>query len=231
MNVRIAKIQPANIFNLLFLDAFTSPIIILNNNTLKSGEPLQINCSAVKLDKTSSFLYEIQVNGTTVAKENNSFVHTIESVKSTDAGNYTCKISSIALPAHIVGVSNEVTLSGKSTFSLVDFLYMSDMEVFFFVIFRIVKFLRDGNFDLERANLFQSGFVFYIETIYLNCIANQMAGFYKKRNTGLKWVNQTVLKLSYQLSYRVLWTREIYLVKLPQVKFIANCTRNHAITG
>ena len=120
----IPDIQLANIFHLLFLGAFTKPIITLNNNTLKSGERLRINCSAVKLDDTSSFLYEIQVNGTTVARENNSFVHTQESVQSTDAGIYTCKVSSIALPAHIVGVSNERILSGKKAFLEVDFLFM-----------------------------------------------------------------------------------------------------------
>ena len=105
---------------MLFLGAFTKPIITLNT-TAKSGEPLQINCSAEKLDKTASFLYEIQVNGTTVASGNNSFVHTIESVNSTEAGNYTCKVSSITMPDDIVGVSNEVILSGKSTFLMNDF--------------------------------------------------------------------------------------------------------------
>ena len=30
---------------------------------------------------------------------------------------------------------------------------------------------------------------------------------------------------------QVLWTRKIQLLKLPQVKFIVNSTRNHAITG
>ena len=135
------------------------------------------------------------MNGTTVAWEINSFVHTIESVKSTEAGNYTCKVSSIAMPADIVEASHEVILSGKSTLLILDFSFMSNMEVF--VVFRIVKFLHDGHLDLERANPFQSGVVFHIETIYLNCTANQVAGFYKKFNTGLKWVKQASLKLSY----------------------------------
>ena len=100
----------------MFLGAFTKPIITLNTTTLKSGEPLQINCSAIKLDKTASFLHEIKVNGTTVASENNFFVHTIQSVKSTEAGNYTCQVSLNAVPANIVGVSNEEILSGKNTF-------------------------------------------------------------------------------------------------------------------
>ena len=62
---------------------------------------------------------------------------------------------------------------------------MSNMEVVFF-LFRSVKYLYDRNLDLERANPFQSGDAFHIETIYSNCTTNQMAGFYKKRNTGLK---------------------------------------------
>ena len=127
----IADIQLADTFNFVFLAAFTRPIITLNATTLKSAEPLQINCSAVTFDSTSSFLYEIQVNGTTVAREFNSFVHTIDSVKSTDAGIYTCKVSSIVVPANIVGVSSEEILSGKSTFLIVDFSFMSNMEVFF----------------------------------------------------------------------------------------------------
>ena len=31
--------------------------------------------------------------------------------------------------------------------------------------------------------------------------------------------------------FLVLWTRKIYLLKLPRVKFIVKCTRNQAITG
>ena len=104
---------------------------MLNATTLKSGKPLQISCSATKFDKAASFLYEIQVNGTTVTSENSSFVHTIESVNSAEAGNYTCKVSSIAVSADVVEVSNEKILSGKSTFLIVDFSFMSNMEVFF----------------------------------------------------------------------------------------------------
>ena len=109
---------------------------MLNNTTLNSGEPLQIKCSARKLDETASFLYEIQVNGTTVARarENNSFVHTIESVNSTEAGNYTCQVSLIPVSADIVGVSNEELLSGKSNFLIVGFSFMSNMEVFYFIL-------------------------------------------------------------------------------------------------
>ena len=101
---------------LLFLGAFVKPIITLNTTTLKSGEPLRINCSAIKVDKTASFLHEIKVNGTTIASENDSFIHTIQSVKSTEAGNYTCQVSLNAVPANIVGVSKEEILSGKNTF-------------------------------------------------------------------------------------------------------------------
>ena len=139
---------------MLFLGAFTKPIITLNSTALKSGEPLQINCSAVKLDKTASFSYEIRVNGTTVAKENNSFAQTTESVKSTEAGTYTCQVSSVAMPTDIVEVLNKEILSGKSNFSIVHFSFMSNMEFFF--VFRVVKFPHDGNLDLERANPFQS---------------------------------------------------------------------------
>ena len=116
INVQIADIQLGNTFLiLLILGAFTKPIITLNTTTLKSGESLQINCSAEKLDETASFLYEIQVNGTTVANDTKSFVHTIQSVKSTEAGNYSCQVSLISVRGNI-DVSNEEVLSGKSTF-------------------------------------------------------------------------------------------------------------------
>ena len=36
---------------------------------------------------------------------------------------------------------------------------------------------------------FQSSVVFHIDPSHLICIANQMAGFYMKYNTGLKQVN------------------------------------------
>ena len=99
---------------------------MLNTTALKSGEPLQIGCSAAKLDNTTSLLYKIKVNGTTVASKNNSFVHTIESVKSTETRNYTCQVTLIPESANIVGVSNKEFLSGKSTFLIVDFSFMSN---------------------------------------------------------------------------------------------------------
>ena len=64
------------------------------------------------------------------------------------------------------------------------FIYVK--YVCFFSVFRIVKFLHDGKLGCERATPFQSCVVFRIEIIYLNCTANQIAGFYKKYNTGLK---------------------------------------------
>ena len=132
INVQIADIQLGNTFLiLLFLGAFIKPIITLNTTTLKSGESLQINCSAKKLDETASFLYEIQVNGTTVANDTKSFVHTIQSVKSTEAGNYSCQVSLIGVHGNI-DVSNEEVLTGKSTLLILDFPLMSNMEVFFF---------------------------------------------------------------------------------------------------
>ena len=105
---------------------------MLNNTSLNSGEPLQISCSAAKLDNTSSLSYEIQVNGTTVARKNNSFVHIIKSVKSTEAGNYTCQVSLIDLPADNVGVSNKEMLSGKISFLIGAFHLCQIWKLFFF---------------------------------------------------------------------------------------------------
>ena len=103
---------------LLFLDAFSIPIITLNDSVLNSGEPLQINCSAVVLDNTASFLYRIRVNRTTIVNETKSFVHTIPSVKSTEAGNYTCEVSLADAP-DIVKVSRGKILSGKCVLCLI----------------------------------------------------------------------------------------------------------------
>ena len=41
---------------------------------------------------------------------------------------------------------------------------------------------------IENFNPFQPSVVFHIETNDLICYANQMAAFYMKCNTGLKWV-------------------------------------------
>ena len=91
---------------LLFLAAVTLPTSKLNTTALKSGEPLQISCFH---EKYQTSYMEIQVNGTTVASSNNSFVHIIQSVRSTDAGSYTC------LGPHGL-VSRKEILSGKGTF-------------------------------------------------------------------------------------------------------------------
>ena len=99
----------------MLLDAFNKPIITLNTSLLYSGEPLQINCSAVELDVTASFLYQIRVDGLPIAKENKSFVYTIRSVNSTEAGNYTCQVFLTAAP-DIVRVSDRAFLSGKKPF-------------------------------------------------------------------------------------------------------------------
>ena len=42
-----------------------------------------------------------------------------------------------------------------------------------------------------QLNPYQPSVAFHIETSYLICIANQMAGFNMKCNTELKWVNVT----------------------------------------
>ena len=138
--MQIGNIQLASTF-MLFLVAFNKPTISLNTTVINSGKPLQINCSADELDDTASFLYEIQLDGVTVASENKSFVRTIQSVKSTEAGNYTCNVSLTAAP-HIVRVSNGTILSGKNTFLIVDFSLLSSMEFFF--VSSIDKFLITG---------------------------------------------------------------------------------------
>ena len=73
------------------------------------------------------------MDGVTVASENNSFVQTTGSLKSAGAGSYTCHVSLTAVSVDIVRVLNQEILSGKSTFLIVDFLFMSNMEVFFYV--------------------------------------------------------------------------------------------------
>ena len=48
----------------------------------------------------------------------------------------------------------------------------------------------------KRVNPFQPIVAFHIETSHLFCSARQMASFYMKRNTGLKWVNNSVFPTS-----------------------------------
>ena len=55
------------------------------------------------------------MDGLPIAKENKSFVYTIRSVNSTEAGNYTCQVFLTAAP-DIVRVSDRAFLSGKKPF-------------------------------------------------------------------------------------------------------------------
>ena len=43
-------------------------------------------------------------------------------------------------------------------------------------------------------NPFQSSAAFHTETSQLICSANQMTGFNMKYNTGLKWLNNKIIK-------------------------------------
>lgn len=135
--MQVADIQLTNTFNFVVLVAFTKPIITLNTSVLNSGEPLQISCSAVELDSTASILYHIQMDGATIASEKRSFVRTIHSVKSTEAGNYICKVLLTAVP-DIARLSSGKILSGKSI-------------LLFISIITILSFQYDGNIDHEQA--------------------------------------------------------------------------------
>ena len=66
------------------------------------------------------------MNGVLIAKENKSFVYTIESVNSTEAGNYTCHVLLTAAP-DVVTVSDGTILSGKKAFLIVHFSFQSNM--------------------------------------------------------------------------------------------------------
>ena len=48
----------------------------------------------------------------------------------------------------------------------------------------------------KRVNPFQPVVAFHIETSHLFCSARQMTSFYMKRNTGRKWVNNSVFPTS-----------------------------------
>ena len=58
----------------------------------------------------------------------------------------------------------------------------------------IVRFLnkypkmKKSLLSFHFSNSFQAKVAFHIETCHLTCNANQVAGFYLKRNNGLKWV-------------------------------------------
>ena len=125
---------------MLLLEAFNKPTITLNTTEISSGEPVQISCSAKELDGTASFLYEIQLDGVTISSiKNKPCVHTIQAVKSTEAGNYTCKVSLTAVP-NIVRVSEGKILSGKKNTFFDSRLFISVKYGSFFVS-RIGKFL------------------------------------------------------------------------------------------
>ena len=51
----------------------------------------------------------------------------------------------------------------------------------------LLRFLFSVFLDFNR---FQPSVVFHIETSYFTCFANQMAVFYMKCNTGLKWFKE-----------------------------------------
>ena len=84
----------------------------------------------------------------------------------------------------------------------------------FFSVFRIVKFLHDGNLDRERATPFHSCVVFRIEIIYLNCTANQIAGFYKKYSTGLKWVKKFWNFWKKQMKTKQFWNYHAHCITI-----------------
>ena len=106
-------------------------MIALNTSALNSGEPLQISCTAVQSDSIASFVYQILVGGKRVANDTKSFVHTIQSVKSTDAGNYTCQVSLEAAP-DIVRISEGKDISGRSTALIINLSFLPNMHFFAF---------------------------------------------------------------------------------------------------
>ena len=103
----------------MFLDAFSTPVIILDN-VVSSGQALKINCSTTELDDAAFFMYQILNNGSEIANDTKPFVHTIPSIKSAESGNYTCRVSLTAAP-DIVRISDGKNVSGKNTFLIVNF--------------------------------------------------------------------------------------------------------------
>ena len=51
----------------------------------------------------------------------------------------------------------------------------------------LVMSVSEKYYTLLYLDSFQPSVTFHIEASHLICIANQMAGFYVKFNTGLKW--------------------------------------------
>ena len=84
----------------------------------------------MELDVTASFLYQIRVDGLPIAKENKSFVYTIESVNSTEAGNYTCQVFLTAAP-DIVRVSDGAIYQVKNLFNSGIFISAKCVSFFF----------------------------------------------------------------------------------------------------
>ena len=75
----------------------------------------------MELDSNASFVYRILVDDEAIASENKTFVHVLESVKSTEAGNYTCEVSLAAAPDIKRGSDGEM-LSGKCTFLILFYI-------------------------------------------------------------------------------------------------------------
>ena len=53
----------------------------------------------------------------------------------------------------------------------------------------------------SEVNPFQPNVAFYIESSHLICSPNQMTGFYKKCNAGLKWVKSLFFKSNVKRNY------------------------------
>ena len=66
-------------------------------------------------------------------------------------------------------------------------------SMFSFYTRLFLMFLGDTENELwpEMGYPFQASVAFHIETSHLICIANQMTGFYMKRNAELKWVKDS----------------------------------------
>ena len=67
---------------------------------------------------------------------------------------------------------------------------------------------------VHTVNLFQPSVAFLIETSHLFCRAKQITGFYMKRNTGLKWVNNTIQISSTTLSSHLASLTKLFSVGL-----------------
>ena len=73
---------------------------------------------------------------------------------------------------------------------------------------------------INDINLFQHSVVLHIEISHLICTANQMAGFYVKCNTGLKWIKQATsvlpnITLIAKITHLKIWK---YLLNVTKVE-------------